>query len=132
MVVFPLAMQRPRHGKGRRYIHTRTNILNMSSRLHVEQVLASLEDSFRGNLPAELTSESSLLRLTEVKHNSRKKKPATSANFKKVCESTHIMYIDQNQLMITCYVHVQISLTTKQKNRQHLIKVAQRNALNVK
>lgn len=57
-----------------------------------------MEDSFntsRENLPAELTSESSLLRLTkEVKQNSRKKKPVTSANFKKVCEGMH-MFIYQ-------------------------------------
>ena len=56
--------------------------------LYIEQVTVSLEDSFemsRENLPAKLTRESSLLRLTEeVRHNSRKKRPDTSANFKKI------------------------------------------------
>ena len=88
-------------------------MLKMSSEVHIEQVLASLEDSFdtsRENLPAELTSESSLLRLTEeVKHTSRKKKPATSANFKKVCEGMH-MFLYWNHkyyhiLACTCRPH---------------------------
>ena len=102
-------MQRLRHGKGRRrYIAIHSIVCKMSSKVPIEQVLASLEDSFntsRENLPAELTSESSLLRLTEeVKQNSRKKKPAKSANFKKVCEGVH-MFLYQNQRydhILTC------------------------------
>ena len=55
-----------------------------------DQVIKSLEDSFettRDELPSKLKTKDSIVRLArEVKQTSRKRKPVTSANFKKLCE----------------------------------------------